>query len=115
MARKVITVLTDDLDGGAADRTVEFSLDRVGYTIDLSDEHTGALRNALDPFISAGRRAGRHVVDSGRAARVTARATTAGATREENRAIREWATSQGHEISARGRIPVSVVQAYKNR
>ena len=39
MARKVITVLTDDLDGGKADRTVEFSLDGVAYTIDVSDEN----------------------------------------------------------------------------
>ena len=55
MARKVITVLTDDLDGGKADRTVEFSLDGVAYTIDVSDENAGVLRKALDPYISAGR------------------------------------------------------------
>ena len=27
MARQIITVLTDDLDGGTADRTVEFGID----------------------------------------------------------------------------------------
>ncbi|MEV4202820.1 histone-like nucleoid-structuring protein Lsr2 [Micromonospora globbae] len=114
MARKVITVLTDDLDGGKADRTVEFSLDGVAYTIDLSDENTGVLRKALDPYISAGRRIGRGTTESVRTARRPARG---GATmdREQNRAIREWAAKNGYRISERGRIPVEVVEAYKNR
>jgi hypothetical protein len=38
MAKQVITVLTDDIDGGDADRTIEFGLDRVNYTIDLSEK-----------------------------------------------------------------------------
>ncbi|MER5456592.1 MULTISPECIES: histone-like nucleoid-structuring protein Lsr2 [unclassified Micromonospora] len=114
MARKVITVLTDDLDGGKADRTVEFSLDGVSYTIDVSDENAGVLRKALDPFINAGRRLGRGSTDTGRGPRrVTAAAP--GMNREQNRAIREWAVSNGYKISERGRIPVEVVEAYKNR
>jgi hypothetical protein len=36
MAKHVITVLTDDLDGGDADRTLELGLDGVNYTIDRS-------------------------------------------------------------------------------
>ncbi|KKK05835.1 Lsr2 family protein [Micromonospora sp. HK10] len=114
MARKVITVLTDDLDGGKADRTVEFSLDGVAYTIDVSDENAGVLRKALDPYISAGRRIGRGPVEAGRATR-RATSATSGMDREQNRAIREWAVKNGYEISERGRIPVSVVEAYKNR
>ncbi|MEH0820059.1 MULTISPECIES: histone-like nucleoid-structuring protein Lsr2 [unclassified Micromonospora] len=115
MARKVITVLTDDLDGGKADRTVEFSLDGVAYTIDLSDENAGVLRKALDPYIGAGRRMGRGNVEAGRPARRPARAGVSGMDREQNRAIREWATKNGYEISERGRIPVNVVEAWKNR
>ncbi len=115
MARKVITVLTDDLDGGKADRTVEFGLDGVAYTIDVSDENAGVLRKALDPYINAGRRIGRGLVESGRAARHTTRPAISGMDREQNRAIREWAAKNGYEISERGRIPVSVVEAYKNR
>lgn len=114
MARKVITVLTDDLDGGKADRTVEFSLDGVAYTIDVSDENAGVLRKALDPYISAGRRIGRGPAETGRTTR-RATSATSGMDREQNRAIREWAVKNGYEISERGRIPVSVVEAYKNR
>ncbi|WP_018252866.1 histone-like nucleoid-structuring protein Lsr2 [Salinispora mooreana] len=112
MARKVITVLTDDLDGGKADRTVEFSLDGVAYTIDVSDENAGILRKTLDPYLSAGRRIGRGGMDTSRAPR---RGTSTGIDREQNRAIREWAAQNGYKISERGRIPVEVVEAYKNR
>ncbi|MFI7607822.1 Lsr2 family protein [Micromonospora sp. NPDC049366] len=112
MARKVITVLTDDLDGGKADRTVEFSLDGVAYTIDVSDENAGVLRKALDPYISAGRRIGRGPAEG---TRRTTRSGGAGMDREQNRAIREWAVKNGYKISERGRIPVEVVEAYKNR
>ncbi|MGN9767243.1 histone-like nucleoid-structuring protein Lsr2 [Micromonospora sp. SD12] len=115
MARKVITVLTDDLDGGKADRTVEFSLDGVAYTIDVSDENAGVLRKALDPYINAGRRIGRGSVDTGRPPRRAGASGGSGMDREQNRAIREWATKNGYKISERGRIPVEVVEAYKNR
>ena len=33
--------------------------------------------------------------------------------REETRAIREWAREHGHKVSDRGRIPKSVLEAYK--
>lgn len=115
MARKVITVLTDDLDGGKADRTVEFGLDGVTYTIDLSDENAGLLRKALDPFISAGSRVGRVGTDGARGGRRSGARATSGMDREQNRAIREWAAKNGYEISERGRIPGNVIAAYRNR
>lgn len=114
MARKVITVLTDDLDGGKADRTVEFGLDGVTYTIDLSEENAGILRKVLDPYITAGSRIGRSTTE-GRTGRRTERTGSSTMDRHQNRAVREWAARNGYEISDRGRIPVSVVQAYKNR
>ena len=110
MARQVITTLIDDLDGKKADRTVEFSLDGVNYTIDLSESNAGKLRKALDPYINAGTRLGRS------AGRIPARrgtpARTAGS-RDENRLIREWAVANGHQISERGRIPQGVTDAYR--
>ena len=35
--------------------------------------------------------------------------------RETNQAIREWAAKNGGQVSERGRIPASVVEAYNNR
>ncbi|MEH1015709.1 Lsr2 family protein [Micromonospora sp. CPCC 206060] len=115
MARKVITVLTDDLDGGKADRTVEFGIDGVNYTIDLSDQNAGLLRKALDPYINAGSRIGRGGISPSRPARTASRPGTTPIDRDQNRAIREWAAENGFEISARGRIPANVVAAYKSR
>lgn len=112
MARQVITTLIDDLDGKKADRTVEFSLDGVSYTIDLSEANAGKLRKALDPFISAGTRLGRTTTSGRIPSRGTVPVRTAGS-RDENRLIREWAIRNGHKISERGRIPAEVSGAYR--
>ena len=110
MARRVITSLIDDLDGKKADRTVEFSLDGTNYTIDLSEANAGKLRKALDPFIAAGTRVGR---GSARAARHVSPSGRTASSRDENKAIRDWAQRNGHQISERGRIPQSVSDAYR--
>jgi hypothetical protein len=112
MARQVITTLIDDLDGKPADRTVEFGLDGTNYTIDLSESNAGKLRKALDPFINAGTRVGRG--GSGRgAARPAAPAGRSAGDRDQNRAIREWAVQNGHQVSERGRIPQNVIDQYR--
>jgi len=110
MARQVITTLIDDLDGKKADRTVEFSLDGTAYTIDLSEANAGRLRKALDPFITAGTRVGR---GSGRRQSGLVTSGRTAGSRDENKAIREWAARNGHQISERGRIPQSVSDAYR--
>jgi hypothetical protein len=109
MAKQVITVLTDDLDGGDADRTIEFGLDGVNYSIDLSEKNAGRLRKALDPYLSVASRVGR----TGGNGRVAPRpAQPVRANRDQNQAIREWAGKNGYEVSERGRIPGSVVEAF---
>jgi hypothetical protein len=110
MAKQIITVLTDDLDGGNADRTIEFGLDGVNYTIDLSDKNAGKLRKALDPYLTVASRVGR----AGRNGRIASRAAAAPSrpNRDQNQAIREWATRNGYEVSQRGRIPASIVEAF---
>jgi hypothetical protein len=114
MAKQVITLLTDDLDGGEADRTVEFGLDGVNYTIDLSEKNAGKLRKALDPYLNVATRVGRSGGDA-RAARRGGAAGTGRASRDENQKIREWAGKNGYEVSERGRIPSSIVEAYHSK
>jgi hypothetical protein len=114
MAKQVITLLTDDLDGSEAQRTVEFGLDGVNYTIDLSEKNAGKLRKALDPYLSVATRVGRSGGDS-RAARRGAPAAGGRSSRDQNQAIREWANKNGYEVSERGRIPSSIVEAYHNK
>jgi len=105
-------LLTDDLDGSEAERTVEFGLDGVNYTIDLSEKNVGKLRKALEPYIRAGTRVGRGAVDSRRSGRGRAAATAGRSNRDQNQAIRDWAGKNGFAVSERGRIPSSVVEAF---
>jgi hypothetical protein len=110
MAQITEVKLLDDLDGGEAAESVSFSLDGKSYEIDLSEKHAAALRDAFAPFVSSARRAGGSVAAS--RPRMSARA---GRPREETTAIREWATANGLEVSARGRISSTVLEAYENR
>ncbi len=117
MAKKVITLLTDDLDGSEADRTIEFGIDGVAYTIDLSDKNIGKLRRVLDPYLAAGTRvgrAGRETPPAAGSPRMAQRIHTA-SRRAGNRSMREWAVENGFEIAARGRIPRQVIEAYQKR
>jgi hypothetical protein len=113
VAKQTLVVLTDDLDGGKADQTVEFGVDGVTYTIDLSEKNAKKLHATLERYITAGNRIGRTRADVGRARRTVS--TSARSGRDENRAIREWAGKNGYEVSERGRIPTSVIDAYHNR
>ncbi len=107
MARHTTITLVDDLDGVEADEQVEFSVDGRSYEIDLSAVNAGRLRDALAPFISAGRRTGaRRSAPTGA---VPSRPTSS---RAQNQAIREWAIAQGMKVSERGRIPTNVLTAY---
>lgn len=113
MAQRTTVVLLDDLDATPADQTLEFGLDGVAYEIDLTDAHAESLRDELEPYLARARRVG-----SGGVRRTTEpprrRAPSAPAVvdREQNRAIRDWATRHGHPLSPRGRIPAAVTEAF---
>jgi hypothetical protein len=111
MAKRVIHELVDDLDGKAADETVEFGLDGVRYEIDLSAKNATRLREALAPYITAGARVGR-VGGTAHRVSVSRGGGPARADRDQNRAIRDWATAKGIEVSERGRIKQDVVDRY---
>jgi hypothetical protein len=55
MAKTVIVRLTDDMDGGDADETIDFALDGQSYEIDLSTANASKLRQAFKPYIEKGR------------------------------------------------------------
>ncbi len=110
MAKKVTVTLVDDFDGeGAADETVEFSLDGVTYEIDLSGKNAKALRNDLKKWVEAGRRVGGR--RRGRSGAGSGRGRAA-IDREQSAAIRDWARRNGHNVSTRGRIPADVIDAF---
>jgi hypothetical protein len=104
MAQKITVTLEDDLDGGAAAETLQFSFDGTHYEIDLNKKNARAFRKQVAPFIEHARRAGRgQRRQSGR--------TQSGRRRSSD--IRAWAKDQGMAVSGRGRIPAGVVEQYE--
>jgi hypothetical protein len=55
MAKTVIVKLTDDIEGGDAEETVQFSLDGKFYEIDVNAANAARIRAAFKPFIEKGR------------------------------------------------------------
>lgn len=109
MARRIVHQLVDDIDGtvlGIGEgETVHFSLNNTAYEIDLTTENADAFREALEPYIAGARRA------SAPAGRSSSRKRSAAS--PETAAIREWAQANGHKVSERGRIPATVIEAYR--
>jgi hypothetical protein len=116
MAQKTVVQLIDDLDGTSSDtiETMTFALDGVTYEIDLGQNNAARLRNNMATFVNAANRTGGRL-KRGLSGTATA-SGTAGAvesSREQARAIREWARDNGYDVSDRGRIPAAVVEAYQ--
>ena len=106
MAQKVQVILVDDIDGGPAEETLSFSLDGVSYEIDLSSANAAKLRESFAPYVGTARRVGgRSSAGRGRGRRSSGDNRTA--------QIREWARANGHEVSERGRIAQTVLDAYE--
>lgn len=103
MAQRVNIVLEDDIDGGDATETVMFGLDGVSYEIDLSDKNAQRLRDSLTKYVASARRT------ASRGRRSARRGTSGPSTA----AVREWARSNGHDVSDRGRISAEIKAAYE--
>ena len=97
MAQKVHIELVDDLDGSVAVETVAFGLDGRSYEIDLNKKNADKLRKAVGQYVEGGRR----VAQTGRKKGAVSTAK-----------VREWARSQGMDVSDRGAISNEVKEAY---
>jgi hypothetical protein len=104
MAVTTTVVLEDDIDGGPATKTVQFSLGGKEYEIDLNAKNVDRFRAQLKPFVDHARPA---------AAGHRGRPVRSAASRQRSADIRAWAKKQGIALSDRGRIPASVIQRYQ--
>jgi hypothetical protein len=104
MATKVSVALEDDIDGGPAVETIRFGLGGTEYEIDLNPRNATKFREQLAPYVEHARRA------SGGPRRRSVRTASS---RQRSGGIRAWAKEQGIPVSARGRIPASVVEQYE--
>ena len=101
MAQKVQIQLIDDITDESADETVEFSLDGVNFEIDLTTANAEKLREALAPYVTAGRRT------SGRRSRGP-RVQRSSRAKE----VRAWAAENGYQVSSRGRVSAEIQEAF---
>ncbi|MBY8858643.1 Lsr2 family protein [Nocardia sp. CA2R105] len=107
MAKKVTVELIDDYDGkSAAQETVVFGIDGVEYEIDLSVKNAGKLRNAFERWAEPARKVGRIPKSKSTVSNRTV------ADKEQTKAVREWARKNGYDVSSRGRIQASILEAY---
>ncbi|MCU1580017.1 MAG: lysylphosphatidylglycerol synthetase [Rhodoglobus sp.] len=107
--QKVTVQLVDDLDGTTIDdghgRTILFALDGKSYELDLSTNNIQRLEAALEPFIAVARPSAR-----GRSRSVKFEAPASNPA--ELQAMRDWANSNGFQVSNRGRVSAVVREAY---
>ncbi len=112
MAIRRVTQLVDDLDGTVLDteegKQITFSVEGRAYEIDLSEENADKFYKALAPFTNAARPAG------SAAAPRAGRRTTRAKSDVDLAAVRQWARENGHTVSDRGRVPATIVDAYKS-
>ena len=106
MAKNTTVTITDDLDGSNNAKEVSFSLNGRTWVIDLSAKNRAALEKALKPYIAKATEQGQKS-RRGKAARTSSRAKP----RTDLSAVREWAKSNGHQVSDRGRISADVLHA----
>ncbi|GAA3148177.1 MULTISPECIES: Lsr2 family protein [Rhodococcus] len=96
MATVTTTAVVDDFDRSPNATTIQFSVGKSFYEIDLNAEHTDELYEALRPYINKARRMKAPKADK----------------RTEHNKIRDWAKKEGLEVSDRGRLSAELIQQY---
>ena len=106
MAKQTVVteILVDDIDGSPGERTVNFSWEGTSYEIELSKRNALAFEKAVKPYVDSARKQ--------RSARGR-RPSTARSGKRDLGAIRDWAAHNGFDVSARGRIAATVIEAYE--
>lgn len=111
VAQRVITQLVDDVDGTELTEgdgeTINIALDGASYVLDLSSKNASRLRKDFGKWLDHARKA---------PGSTRGRRSGGGTTRrdpEQTKKIRQWAQDNGHQVSERGRIPATVVEAYE--
>ena len=120
MAQKVQVLITCDLDEDETEaaETVTFGHDGATYELEMCQQHLDEFNNWISEYIASARRVG----GTTRARRSPTTATGNGRVRSRTRntgekgglaAIRDWARSNGYQVSDRGRISGVVREAFE--
>ncbi|MFT4126851.1 MAG: Lsr2 family protein [Gordonia sp. (in: high G+C Gram-positive bacteria)] len=110
MAQVETVQVIDDIDGQTLDTfvTIRWGVDGSLYEFDTSATHAQQFRETLAKYLEVSRVADVTPARGRRTSRSRGKAKT-----RDNQAIRAWAVAAGYEVSARGRIPAGVIDAYE--
>jgi hypothetical protein len=109
VARKVVVEQVDDIDGSVIEagkgEHITFSVNGVDYEIDLKTKNAREFLKTMDFYIDHATKVG---------SRKRRRTAQAGSARSRSQAgeVRKWAVANGYEVSARGRIPADIQEAF---
>jgi Lsr2 len=111
MAQRTTVTLTCDAEHGDGEvngeTTIQFSWEGVAYEIDVCRDHEQAMKETFGYYAEHARKQGRAPGSSG------SKRSRSSSSRQKSSEIRDWAKSQGIEISERGRIPADVIARYE--
>jgi hypothetical protein len=109
MAKTVVELLVDDLDGSEAEESVRLGWNGEWRELELSAKNLAVLSKSIDRFWDAGRpvRASAPATRGRRASRPSTNGD------RDPKAIRQWAMASGIAVPSRGRIPGSVLEQYR--
>ncbi len=120
MAQNVQVLLTCDLDEDDVEavETVRFGNDGNTYEIEMCQQHLDEYHNWMEEYVAVARRVGaapapRTRVRAKSASAPKARRSSAESGGEDVGEMRQWARDNGFEVSARGRIPATVREAFQ--
>ena len=112
MAKRTVTVTTDDIDGSEASQSVEFSYRGKSYEIDLNDEHAEEFDEIMAPYIKAAE-SSRSGSRSSEARGGRRSSSSSSHSDVDPKQVRAWAEANGVAVSPRGRISASVIEQYR--
>jgi|MesohylFT_1024984.scaffolds.fasta_scaffold00794_2 hypothetical protein len=106
----VLQMITCDLcrDESVKGRHLYFSVDGKEFTLDVCDEHLSEFRTSIGPYVSV-------ATPTTRAAAPKASRSSGSDRRSDLADIRIWANENGFTVAERGRVPLSVIEAYDLR
>ena len=109
MAKTVVELLVDDLDGSEAAESVRLGWNGEWRELELSAKNLAVLSKSIDRFWDAGRpvRASAPATRGRRSSRSSMNGD------RDPKAIRRWAQANGIAVPARGRIPGRVLDQYR--
>jgi len=112
MAKAMVEVLVDDLDGSEGAETVRIGWNGEWRQLELSKKNLSALSKALDRYWDVSRPVSRDGRSSGRRPSARARSSRSAKRTRDPKVIRAWAIDNGISVPARGRIPGDVERQY---